>query len=126
VVVPERTGVVMLNDEKATSSGTSEIVTLIVHAEVALRVNLPGRFAFRISWYQGMEGFTGWHGGNDTNLPWNNSTETEDSTAAGAAAASMLQLRTWQRLSLMSSTAWQTSCGYPTVATGTWAFAMTL
>jgi hypothetical protein len=61
-VVPVRTGVVLL-DGDAKSSGTSEIVTLMGHSEVALRVSLPGRFAFKICWYQGMEGFTGWHGG---------------------------------------------------------------
>lgn len=61
-VVPVRTGVVMLEGDAA-SSGTNEIVTLMGHSEVALRVNLPGRFSFKISWYQGMEGFTGWHGG---------------------------------------------------------------
>jgi hypothetical protein len=63
VVVPVRTGVVLLNGEKTKSSGTNEIVSLMVHAEVALRVSLPGKFSFRIHWYQGMEGFTGWHGG---------------------------------------------------------------
>lgn len=61
-VVPVRTGVVMLEGD-ARSSGTNEIVTLMGHSEVALRVNLPGQFSFKISWYQGMEGFTGWHGG---------------------------------------------------------------
>jgi hypothetical protein len=63
IVFPVRTGIVLLNGEKARSSGTSEIVTLMPHAEVALRVNVPGKFSFRIHWYQGMEGFTGWHAG---------------------------------------------------------------
>lgn len=67
-VVPVRTGVVMLAGD-ATSSGTNEIVTLMGHSEVALRVSLPGHFEFKISWYQGMEGFTGWHGGAWP-MPW--------------------------------------------------------
>lgn len=61
-VVPVRTGVVLLEGD-ASSSNTNEIVTLMGHSEVALRVHLPGHFSFKISWYQGMEGFTGWHGG---------------------------------------------------------------
>jgi hypothetical protein len=63
VVVPLRTGVVLLDGEKAKSSNTNEIVCLMMHAELALRVNLPGRFSFRVQWYQCLEGFTGWHGG---------------------------------------------------------------
>lgn len=79
VVLPVRTGVVMLegNAKSFGKAGKAEIVILMVHAEVALRVHLQGKFSFRISWYQGMEGFTGWHGGNDTDLPWNSSPETE-------------------------------------------------
>lgn len=60
---PLRTGVGMLDGVTAKSSGRDEISTLMTHAELALRVKLPGRFSFRISWYQGIEGFTGWHGG---------------------------------------------------------------
>jgi hypothetical protein len=75
-VVPIRTGIVML-EGNARSSGGQEIITLMSHAEIALRVKLLGRFSFRISWYQGIEGFTGWHGGNDSDLPWNNSPRTE-------------------------------------------------
>ena len=60
---PLRTGVGMLDGVIAKSSGRDEISTLMVHGELALRVSLPGQFSFRISWYQGIEGFTGWHGG---------------------------------------------------------------
>jgi hypothetical protein len=63
VAVPLRTGVALLDNVTAKSSGRDEISTLMVHGELALRVSLPGKFSFRISWYQGIEGFTGWHGG---------------------------------------------------------------
>lgn len=53
----------MLDSVTARSSGRDEISTLMVHGELALRASLPGHFSFRISWYQGIEGFTGWHSG---------------------------------------------------------------
>lgn len=61
MVVPIRTGVTMV-EGTAASSGTREVTTLMPHAEVALRVTAPD-FNFRISFYQGIEGFTGWHAG---------------------------------------------------------------
>lgn len=36
---------------------------LMPHSEVVLNVALPGQFVFRVGWFQGMEGFTGWHSG---------------------------------------------------------------
>ena len=53
----------MLHNTKARSSGTREITVLMPHAEVVLRVAAPGHLACRVGWFQGMEGFTGWHSG---------------------------------------------------------------
>jgi hypothetical protein len=64
-VIPVRTGI-WLMDGTAESSGNSEITSLLTHAEVCLRMRLPNGKFFRISWYQGIEGFTGWHSG----APW--------------------------------------------------------
>lgn len=61
VVVPIRTGITMV-EGAAASSGTREVTTLMPHAEMALRVAAP-TFSFRISFFQGIEGFTGWHAG---------------------------------------------------------------
>ena len=61
IVVPIRTGITMI-EGTAASSGTREITTLMPHAEMKLRVKAP-TFSFRISFYQGIEGFTGWHPG---------------------------------------------------------------
>ena len=47
-------------------TGTPEVMTLLTHAEVKLRIKAPGGKFFRLSWYQGIEGFTGWHAGART------------------------------------------------------------
>lgn len=60
--VPVRTGIVLM-DGTAESSGQSEVMSLMMHAEVCLRLRLPGNKFYRMSWYQGIEGFTGWHAG---------------------------------------------------------------
>jgi hypothetical protein len=62
LVFPMRTGIVLM-DGVAESSGHSEIMSLTTHAEVCLRLRLPHGRHFRFSWYQGIEGFTGWHAG---------------------------------------------------------------
>lgn len=61
-VIPVRTGIVLM-EGTAESSGTSEVMSLMCHAEVCLRMKIPGGRFYRLSWYQGIEGFTGWHAG---------------------------------------------------------------
>eukprot|EP00892_Ulva_mutabilis_P000379 jgi/Ulvmu1/10341/UM061_0024.1 len=100
-VLPLRTGITML-EGMAASSGTREVTTLMPHAEIKLRVKAP-TFNFRISYYQGIEGFTGWHSGREADQPWNNSSamELEHSTwtrpeeyAAAADIAAMVATAT--------------------------------
>jgi hypothetical protein len=60
--LPVRTGIVLMSGT-CESSGKSEVMSLMNHAEVCLRIKLPSSHLFRMSWYQGIEGFTGWHAG---------------------------------------------------------------
>lgn len=60
--IPVRTGVVLM-DGVAESSGLAEVMSFLMHAEVCLRLRLPTGRVFRLAWYQGIEGFTGWHAG---------------------------------------------------------------
>jgi hypothetical protein len=56
------TGIVLV-DGVADSSGHSEFMSLTMHAKVCLRLRMPRGRLFRLSWYQGIQGFTGWHTG---------------------------------------------------------------
>eukprot|EP00892_Ulva_mutabilis_P003573 jgi/Ulvmu1/1588/UM111_0016.1 len=75
-VVPLRTGLTML-EGAAESSGTADIVSLMNHAEVALRVATPGGPSFQIFYYMSIDGTTAWHAGLDAEQPWANSATAE-------------------------------------------------
>ena len=53
----------MLLDGIAKSSGLKEIMSFYMHAECCLRLRLGDGRIFRIAWFQGVEGFVGWHPG---------------------------------------------------------------
>ena len=60
--VPLRTGI-LLAEGTAESSGHSEVMMLMTHAEICLRMRLADGAHLRLCWYQGIEGYTGWHAG---------------------------------------------------------------
>ena len=61
-----QSGLMLLIPHGLKCAGTPEVMTLLTHAEVKLRIKAPGGKFFRLSWYQGIEGFTGWHAGART------------------------------------------------------------
>jgi hypothetical protein len=67
--LPLRTGITLM-EGVAEASGTAEIFTVMNHAEVILRIKLPAGHYFRLNWYQGVEGFTGWHACALAQLVW--------------------------------------------------------
>jgi hypothetical protein len=58
--LPCRTGLKLLQLDNKGEWTSKDITTLMTHAEVALRVISPAA-SFEVSFYQGIEGFTGWH-----------------------------------------------------------------